>query len=85
MLLNTLGAAQYRTGRYNEALETLTRCADLNRNKDPSDSAFLALTYHRLGNAEKAREYFELLRKQARPSLQDLLGEVESLLQPSGP
>ena len=85
MLLNTLGAAQYRTGRYNEALETLTRCADLNKNKEPDDSAFLALTHHRLGNPEKAREYFELLRKQVRPNHPDLLTEVEALLQPSGP
>jgi serine/threonine protein kinase/WD40 repeat protein len=85
MVLDTLGAAQYRTGGYKEALETLTRCAELNKNKDPSDSAFLALTHQRLGNADKAREYFELLRKQARPADRDLLGEVETQLHPFGP
>jgi WD40 repeat protein/serine/threonine protein kinase/tetratricopeptide (TPR) repeat protein len=60
--LNTLGVAQYRTGLFDEALASLTRSNDLNNQKEPSDLAFLALTQHRLGQSEKARDTLGRLR-----------------------
>ena len=53
--LNTLGVAQYRSGLVAEALATLTRSNDLNKEKEPADLAFLALAQSRLGQSEKAR------------------------------
>jgi hypothetical protein len=57
----------------------------MSKHRDDSDAVFLALTHHRLGNADKAREYLERLRKSARQDKQDLVAEVEALLDPSGP
>jgi hypothetical protein len=42
--LNTLGLAQYRTGQYRQALDTLTRSTTLNGGRQPADLAFLAMT-----------------------------------------
>jgi hypothetical protein len=57
--LNTLGVAQYRVGRFHEALETLSRSEKLNRGdlvgRGPSDIAFQAMTQHKLGQAEASR------------------------------
>ena len=57
--LNTLGVAQYRAGKYADAVATLTRSDQLNsRGPDgsiPADMAFLALAQYRLGHIEKAR------------------------------
>ena len=57
--LTTLGAAQYRVGNAVEAAATLTLAGQIAMH-DGSNSpgtrwAFLALTYHCLGNPEKAR------------------------------
>ena len=52
--LNTLGIAQYRTGRYEEALQTLTRSSAMNGGNQVSDLAFLAMTYYRLGRLAEA-------------------------------
>jgi eukaryotic-like serine/threonine-protein kinase len=85
MILNTLGAAQYRNGLYREALETLTRSDEMAGGQAVADAAFLALTHYRLGNAARAREYLEWFRKQSREQQtrvfdQELLAEVEGLL-----
>ncbi len=61
--LNTLGVAQYRCGLMAEALATLTRSNDLNKQKEPSDLAFLALAQHRLGQSDKARDTLGRLRE----------------------
>ena len=61
--LNTLGVAQYRCGLMAEALATLTRSNDLNKEKEPADLAFLALAQHRLGQSEKARDTLGRLRE----------------------
>ena len=58
--LNTLGVAQYRAGRYQEALATLTRSDQIkskvpNGSPAPSDLAFLAMAQHRLGKKAEAR------------------------------
>ncbi len=60
--LKTLGVAQYRCGLIAEALATLTRSNDLNKQKEPADLAFLALAQHRLGQSEKARDTLGRLR-----------------------
>jgi hypothetical protein len=62
-ILNTLGVAQYRCGLMAEALETLTRTNTLNKEKEPSDLAFLALVHHRLGQSDKARDTLARLRQ----------------------
>ena len=55
--------AQYRSGLVAEALATLTRSNDLNKQKEPADLAFLALAQHRLGQSEKARDTLGRLRE----------------------
>jgi hypothetical protein len=66
LLLNTLGVAHYRLGHYPEALATLSRSAKLNatpsRGPHPTDLAFRAMTYHRLGQAAPARDALGRLR-----------------------
>ena len=61
--LNTLGVAQYRSGLVAEALATLTRSNDLNKQSEPADLAFLALAQHRLGQSDKARVTLARLRE----------------------
>jgi WD40 repeat protein len=55
---NTLGVAYYRAGRYGEAIEVLR--VDLDGQEDRYlawDLCFLAMSYHRLGDRDRAREY----------------------------
>jgi WD40 repeat protein/tRNA A-37 threonylcarbamoyl transferase component Bud32/Flp pilus assembly protein TadD len=67
--LNTLGVAQFRSRRYEEALATLLRSDEMNsRDPDlqgsiPSDLAFLAMTQYRLGQREQAESTFARLRE----------------------
>jgi WD40 repeat protein len=94
--LNTLGVAQFRIGRYGDAVATLRQSEDLNR-KDyghsiPGDVAFLAMAYHRLGKAQEAATYLERLRtlmkdsEHAAPSEnRAFLAEAEALFQNKGP
>jgi WD40 repeat protein len=60
-----LGAAQYRAGRYAEALATLVPAAESDA-AAPADLAFLALTRHRLGQKEPARAVLARLRETLR-------------------
>jgi WD40 repeat protein len=64
--LNTLGVAQFRAGRYQEAVDTLTRSDRLNAarvgNSIPGDLAFLAMAHHRLGHKEQAQTALDHLR-----------------------
>jgi serine/threonine protein kinase/WD40 repeat protein len=58
MYRNTLGVAYYRAGRYREAIDLLQ--ADLEGQEDrflPWDLCFLAMSYHRLGEKDRARDY----------------------------
>ena len=59
--LNTLGVAQYRAGRFEEALATLTRADKLN-DDHPADIAFLTLSLARLGQTDAAQHEYERLR-----------------------
>lgn len=60
--LNTLGAAQYRSGEYEGALATLTRSDELN-DGHPADVAFLAMTHWRLDREDAARTQLERLER----------------------
>jgi WD40 repeat protein len=51
----TLGMADYRTGRYGEALDTLNRAVAAYPDESPGELAFLAMTLHRLGRPHEAR------------------------------
>jgi WD40 repeat protein len=69
-IANTLGVALYRAGQYDRAWETLTRSEKLNTGgsplHQPADLAFLAMTAHRLGKPEQARDYLKRLRETMR-------------------
>jgi serine/threonine protein kinase/WD40 repeat protein len=57
---NTLGVAYYRAGRYREAVELLR--ANVDKQVDrllAFDLYFLAMSHHRLGEAARARDYFD--------------------------
>lgn len=58
--LHTLGAAQYRAGRYAEACATLRGTAE--RREGLQDFAFLAMALQRLGQADEARAMLDLAR-----------------------
>jgi tetratricopeptide (TPR) repeat protein len=66
-LLRTLGVAQYRTGKYAEAVASLKsadrRNAPAHRGLSaPQDMAFLALAQHRLGQHDQAKVALSRLR-----------------------
>src|SRR5262249_36919231 len=84
--LTTLGMAQYRTGKYQEAMGTLTR-ADQRRRDQPANLAFLAMTHFRLGDKEKAQTTLAKLRQIMKSpqwsrdeEAQDLMSEVEAII-----
>jgi WD40 repeat protein/serine/threonine protein kinase len=66
-ILITLGMAQYRAGKYQQAVDTLTHSHHLQAIvSQPSmlaDLAFLAMAHHRLGQTERAQEYLKRLRE----------------------
>jgi eukaryotic-like serine/threonine-protein kinase len=82
--LTTLGVAQYRLGRYREAVESLTRSDRLNavanNGSAPADLAFLALAQHRLGQTELARATLCRLREAMKKPNWDEDEEAQSLL-----
>ena len=66
MYLNTLGAVLYRAGRFDEALARLSEADALVQ--EPSEAIksspaytwfFLAMTQHRLGHAEEAKQWLD--------------------------
>ena len=55
--VNTLGVAYYRLGRFDEAAETLRR--NLEQSDHPAhDLFFLAMTFQKLSQTVKARDYY---------------------------
>jgi WD40 repeat protein/cell division protein FtsL len=58
----TLGVAQYRVGRLQDALATLTR-PELSKQDLPAELAFLAMTQYRLDQKEQARATLSRLRQ----------------------
>jgi tetratricopeptide (TPR) repeat protein len=90
-ILNTHGVAQYRVGKYQQAIESLSRSKELNaalyKEPIPVDLAFLAMAHSRLGQKQKAQEYFNsLLETMKKPrwandeESQALLREADTLL-----
>jgi hypothetical protein len=64
-LLETVGAALYRAGRYGKALELLTEAANrADGEPPPSVQFYLAVTHHRLGNAQKALIWLQRAKAQ---------------------
>jgi WD40 repeat protein len=85
--LNTLGVANYRLGRYQEALHTLEQSAKLRKEPIAADLAFLAMAQHQLGLKNQAQETLARLRevlKQPRwannAEAQGFLREAEAVL-----
>jgi hypothetical protein len=60
--LNTLGMAQYRAGRYHDAVTTLERSIAINGGHHPVDLACLAMAQQRLGQTQAARRTLAQLR-----------------------
>jgi tetratricopeptide (TPR) repeat protein len=56
---NTLGAAFYRAGRCQEAVDCLERNLPANQDSASYDLFFLAMAYQRLGRSDKARDCFD--------------------------
>jgi tetratricopeptide (TPR) repeat protein len=78
--LNTLGVAQYRAGRYREALATLTRSCAKNGGSYSGDLAFLAMAQQQLGDREQARQLLARLRAVIRKLPQDADPESAAFL-----
>ena len=90
--LNTLGVAQYRTGRYEEALSTLRRAdartTEHGGGRQPCDVAFLAMALFQLAHIDEARAELDGLRQimtedpwQGDTESNDFLKEAEALIQ----
>ena len=62
-LTSRLGEVQYRLGRYDEALKSLSTSPDI----DSLRRAFLAMTYQRLGRFAEAQEQLNRVRGQLPP------------------
>jgi tetratricopeptide (TPR) repeat protein len=63
-VLSTLGAAQYRAGRYDEAIRRLEEGIRLGGGESPpEDWAFLAMAHHRLGHRDDALRWLDRLRE----------------------
>jgi WD40 repeat protein/tRNA A-37 threonylcarbamoyl transferase component Bud32 len=59
---NTLGIAQYRAGKYEEARETLKKADPANKDT-PANLAFLAMAQHRVDKKEEAKATLARLRE----------------------
>jgi len=95
-ILNTLGAAQYRLGSYEDALKTLAQSAkilsDAGEEPDPVNIAFTAMIMYRMGRAEEAKSALEQLRELCKDEqfaedmeVQELLAEAEGLIEGKKP
>jgi len=87
-ILNTLGVAQYRAGKFQQALETLEKSRKLNpQGADTSaDVAFLAMAQYRAGQVADARKNLNKLRETAKEMADDVealgfLHEAETLIE----
>jgi Flp pilus assembly protein TadD len=61
--LNTLGAALYRAGQFEDAIRRLEEGIKLRRGvEEPQDWPVLAMTHHHLGHRDEARRWLNRLR-----------------------
>jgi WD40 repeat protein/serine/threonine protein kinase len=88
LVLHVLGAAQYRVGLYQQAVDTLSRCVKRYGATflAPSNLGLLAMSHYCLGQKEQAQDYLSRLRQYIERTPNDeegpaFLGEVEALLQ----
>ncbi len=56
---NTLGAAHYRAGQWQEAREALEKACELGKGGDGFDWFFLAMTCRQLGDIKQARQWYD--------------------------
>jgi len=56
---NTLGVAHYRAGDWNAAIAALQKSMELRQGGDSFDWFYLAMAYEKLGDTEKARQWYE--------------------------
>jgi eukaryotic-like serine/threonine-protein kinase len=69
---STLGAALYRAGRFEEAVRQLDRSVEAHgAGGMPFDGLFLAMAYHRLGQAEQARDWLRRGTAAARAAMRE--------------
>jgi WD40 repeat protein/serine/threonine protein kinase len=79
LFLTTLGIAQYRNGKCQEALDTLARAEQ--RSKDtPANLAFLAMAQHRAGHHPDATTTLERLRQTMKKSAWTTNAEAQAFL-----
>jgi eukaryotic-like serine/threonine-protein kinase len=77
---NTLGVAYYRTGRYRDAEEVLRPNLDRQDDKVLAfDLYFLAMSYHRLGQTVRARDYYDWAVRWTRAQRDLSAGHLEEL------
>jgi WD40 repeat protein len=83
-LLSTLGIAQYRAGRYLDALATLTRVSRLHAESQSvpgvADMAFMTLSQLQLGQVDEARKSLDRLRHTLEAPAYDRNGPGYALL-----
>jgi hypothetical protein len=83
-LLSTLGTAQYRVGRYRDALATLTRVSRIHAESqsipDVTDLAFMTLSQLQLGQVDDARQSMNRLRHTLAAPAYDRNGPGHTLL-----
>jgi WD40 repeat protein/serine/threonine protein kinase len=93
--LADFGAALYRAGEYQKALDTLLRADRLNDEAYGgsifADLAFIAMSHHQLGHRDEAQEYLNRLRESVKhyaslfsSDAQRLLREAEALIMGQG-
>jgi WD40 repeat protein/serine/threonine protein kinase/tetratricopeptide (TPR) repeat protein len=64
LYLNTLGAALYRAGRFDDAIRRLEEGVQARSGaSEPQDWAFLAMAHHSLGHGDEARRWLARLRE----------------------
>jgi tetratricopeptide (TPR) repeat protein len=64
-LWNTQGVAFYRAGRWQEALAAFDKSCQYRKGGDAVDYFFQAMTYHQLGQTERARTHYEKALREA--------------------
>jgi tetratricopeptide (TPR) repeat protein len=61
--LRALGAAQYRSGKPQEAVKTFLKALDSRKQPSPSGWIYLAMAHHQLGQKDDARQWLEKAQK----------------------
>ena len=86
-ILNTVGVAQYRAGKFKPAIETLERSRKANPNgpDTPADLAFLAMAQYRTGQVDESRRQLNKLRDAVKAATGDdeasgFLAEAEKVI-----